>query len=268
MLIKSDFADNFQKRGVTWGTLGRDTNHLAALVTSDTAYEPQDFTGQWELVLDDLRPFPISSPRQTFLRRYWNPWLAGVFEWLCSPTNGWPYLLSSWALLTCNTRIPGSVHGSIQSCKAGRKVYLKLCNCIMHPTVLPSIKHLEQWCSNFSPTCTFSCNPDLSVVAQGYFLLFESGSRSQGSRYFYAPLWVVHHKLLALYVPCCMHLTTLARYRDLSHITTLQHAPCLILHCNFQGVQARFGLETTKQEAMFRKPTSNHLKALITWKEK
>lgn len=40
VLIKSDFADNFQKHGVTWGTLGRDAHHLTALVTSDIAYEP------------------------------------------------------------------------------------------------------------------------------------------------------------------------------------------------------------------------------------
>lgn len=40
LLIKSDFADNFQKHGLTWGTLGRDAHHLTALVTSDIAYEP------------------------------------------------------------------------------------------------------------------------------------------------------------------------------------------------------------------------------------
>lgn len=35
-------ADNIQKCGVTWRTPSRGTDHLAALVTSGTAYDPQE----------------------------------------------------------------------------------------------------------------------------------------------------------------------------------------------------------------------------------
>lgn len=73
VFVKSDFADNFQKHGVTWGILGRDGDHLATSVPSDTAYVPEDFTRQRELVLDDLRSFLISSLRQIFLRCYRYP---------------------------------------------------------------------------------------------------------------------------------------------------------------------------------------------------
>lgn len=90
----------------------------------------------------------------------------------------------------------------------------------MHSTILSSTKPLDQWCSDFSPMniCTSSHNPNSSVVVQGHFLL-ESKSRSQWSWYFYAPLCLVHWKLLALNVPYCMHLTVLACYWDLSHTT-------------------------------------------------
>lgn len=259
MFVKSDFADNFQKHGVTWEILGRDSDHLAASVASDTAYVPEDFTRQQELVLGDLRSFLISSLRQTFLRCYRYPWLipytAGLKDcaapWMADPT----FSFHERSSLHCNTRSPGSVHRSIQLCKAVRKVCWNLRNYIVHPTISPSIKHLEQWYSDFSPTnnSTSSCNSSLPVVAQGSFLLFDSGSRSPWSWYFYGPPCLVHHELLALYVSCCMYLTMLVCYWSLSHITQLQPAPYLILHCNFQGTQARFGLEITKWEATVRK---------------
>lgn len=115
------------------------------------------------------------------------------------------------------------------------------------------------------PVATLGClllHRDIFYYLKVDLDLSRSLSRSW---YFYGPLCLVHHKLLALYVSCSMHLAVLACYWDLSHIATLHPAPYLILHCHFQGVQARFGLETTRQEAVVRKP--NHLKALITWEE-
>lgn len=64
VLIKSDFADNVQKRGVTRGPLGRGANRPAA--SSDPAHEPQEFTRQRECVLGDPTPALIPSGGKSF----------------------------------------------------------------------------------------------------------------------------------------------------------------------------------------------------------
>lgn len=113
VLIKSELADNFQEQGVTWGTAGRDRNHLGAWVTSECAHEPEEFTR-----LDDLRPFPMSSLKQIRVRCSWYPWLiplCRMLEWLCSPWAADPTFQSQLHFNYKDCSQEFSVHRSVQS---------------------------------------------------------------------------------------------------------------------------------------------------------